>query len=736
MPVPDTGPRGVVEIRVHGVGGTPPEDLLGETTPPGLIRVAGEGKSAFFARRNQETEGYAWGPLTSGALAQPLWILLLPFTLVNVGGWMLPARPEDRDGGWKLARVIVVLLGLTLTVGYVFGIAVIVIRQLFYQWRINGWIAEPSWRLMGGALVMLGLIQLAVATARSRQKQYEAVSSEDVLLKEAGDASAGPPRTSYESSSRVFGSLLDEQTGFGDATFWKRDAAASSFLRLHNLVAVAALIVLVVRAWSPATGPEQNFGWSVLFAGLGLVQIVLLSALVLVSIFGFEDWRTHFVRKGFRWFGPAVASVTAIALSSGFFAGLAIAVGRTLNGLSTEVRSFTVEGPELNLNLAFGAGTITFILATLALALRLFRNAKKDNSEIPINEKGPGHPLDGVPESLVSKVRRSRSFSEAGANIDLLLSWPAVVFVPIALYTLLDVLDRGDAVLPLSIPDIESFVFFTAGSFDVTVATLVSSVGGWIAATLTVLLLTFLVRNYFKPGQRRKIGILWDVLTFWPRRFHPLAVRPYAERAVPELEDRLYFHHETGRRIILSTHSQGTILGFAALTQIANSNRSITDQIAFVTYGSPLSQLHGRFFRGYFTPLKFQRLRESLFRGSIRLADVDEEEANRKLAKCWQSRSDEDLSTSWLNVYRETDYIGKRIHLPSGCNKDEDSFNLIVDDPPQETLVADSGFGSLFEDAPDASRPPWVGLSLHSYYNSELALKNWIAALREVMARP
>lgn len=37
----------------------------------------------------------------------------------------------------------------------------------------------------------------------------------------------------------------------------------------------------------------------------------------------------------------------------------------------------------------------------------------------------------------------------------------------------------------------------------------------------------------------RILGNVWDVLTFWPLRYHPFAVPPYAERAVPELRHRL-----------------------------------------------------------------------------------------------------------------------------------------------------------------------------------------------------
>lgn len=46
---PDSGAdlRGVTELRVHGVGGTTPEDMLGDPHP---VQVAGDRLAGFFRR--------------------------------------------------------------------------------------------------------------------------------------------------------------------------------------------------------------------------------------------------------------------------------------------------------------------------------------------------------------------------------------------------------------------------------------------------------------------------------------------------------------------------------------------------------------------------------------------------------------------------------------------------------------------------------------------------------------
>ncbi len=127
----EDGLTGVTELRVHGVSGTPPDSIL-QMPHPWISIVDGNESSGFFRRwlPGQETvptelgvrrvEAYSWGGLTSGPGLRALWLLALPFTLVDLGYWMLPVATTDdpntrRTAAW-VARCVLRLFALTLTV--------------------------------------------------------------------------------------------------------------------------------------------------------------------------------------------------------------------------------------------------------------------------------------------------------------------------------------------------------------------------------------------------------------------------------------------------------------------------------------------------------------------------------------------------------------------------------------------------------------------------------------------
>jgi hypothetical protein len=102
------------ELRVHGVSGTPAEDMLDR---PRIVQVAGDGEAGFFRPRPEygattgpggaRLEAYRWGNLTAGAAAC---VLAAP-TAVHVGQRGDVASAGGRDGPADRAWLVSALRG-------------------------------------------------------------------------------------------------------------------------------------------------------------------------------------------------------------------------------------------------------------------------------------------------------------------------------------------------------------------------------------------------------------------------------------------------------------------------------------------------------------------------------------------------------------------------------------------------------------------------------------------------
>lgn len=146
-----------VELRVHGVSGTPPESLLGV---PQVEQVAGDDYSRFFRPAGAKDEGhvleaYHWGRFTSGTWRQALALLLVPFGLVNAAQFMLP-RPRKGVGEllFLLVGMCLRLLALVLTALLSFTLGLILIDIVAWRWA-PGTVADKlpvHWIVLGGAL--------------------------------------------------------------------------------------------------------------------------------------------------------------------------------------------------------------------------------------------------------------------------------------------------------------------------------------------------------------------------------------------------------------------------------------------------------------------------------------------------------------------------------------------------------------------------------------------------------
>ena len=174
--------------------------------------------------------------------------------------------------------------------------------------------------------------------------------------------------------------------------------------------------------------------------------------------------------------------------------------------------------------------------------------------------------------------------------------------------------------------------------------------GAYLAVFTLVLLVALGAAAFRVDKTRRSVGILWDVASFWPRSAHPFAAPCYAERAVPDLVTRLYWH--TGlasprRPVVLAAHSQGTVISMATLVQIAEIDDTppadeqatpipaMLPSIAFMSFGCVLRRLYARYFPAYFSTSGIRHLKYVLTAPGAR--------------------------PRWRNLWRYTDYLGGQV---------------------------------------------------------------------------
>lgn len=104
-----------------------------------------------------------------------------------------------------------------------------------------------------------------------------------------------------------------------------------------------------------------------------------------------------------------------------------------------------------------------------------------------------------------------------------------------------------------------------------------------------------LLSSYVRRSEatRKAVGILWDLTTFWPRAAHPLSPPCYAERVVPELTTRIRWALQRNATVVVSGHSQGSLIAAATLIRLDEEE---LERVTLVTYGSQLRALYGRIF--------------------------------------------------------------------------------------------------------------------------------------------
>nr|WP_259333490.1 hypothetical protein [Streptomyces umbrinus] len=696
---------------VHGVGGTTPQEMLND---PRTVRITGDDTAAVFrraddveaekqaAKRLDEDPGkpvpeaYVWCNLTSGNGSRALWLLLLPFMVVNLAHWMRPTVRDNRKRTVRLYGLLVRLAGLTLTVLLVAAACEVALDLAAWQCAGTGGCAQEHswlgflspagpdagwWSLPGRRLALAALVPAALTvllwylshrtwSAYESQPPIEYGSeSED----ETGRAGLGRPGFWY--GRRLVARLRAAHTAAGLLTIvaavgtsaarydrepggppvlealgriveallvvggvvvvWvvcrrgrsehrldrHLDAALVRWLPIGSLVLLA--LTLLYAGWSrPEWVSEGQLpGGAAIFGGIALVQCLLVIVLGVVAHLLYRahpDPRT--AMRGLA--GPAVAML-ACALGGVMSGGVAQRVADWLDGTGG-----TIEGPPVLLT--WQASVIPPLLIVLLalvgwLARRTVQLRRIETAAVELDYED--EPADTGRTHRIARMRAMAALTDRA---------PRIIGITSIVTLLLGALALVGAMTTDETPGEAAH-----GTYAVVegAAEAAQALGSWLIGVGFILFVTWGRRAYKDPSARRTIGILWDVGTFWPRAAHPFAPPCYAERAVPDLTWRMatWTSAAEGRRLVLSGHSQGSVLAAAAAWQLKPSVRK---RVALLTYGSPLERLYGRWFPAHFGPDALSGLHR----------EVD----------CWR------------NLYRATDPIGGPMRLPGDCGPQVD----------------------------------------------------------------
>ncbi len=284
-----------VELRVHGVSGSPPESMLRSAH---VVQVAGDDKSRFFRPadpqgqelppvRGRVLEAYHWGRFTSGTWRQALWLLVIPFGFVNAAQFMLPRPGVHRwahrwPRRWHaVAGAMLRALGVGLTCLLVLSAAVAGMDLLGWQWARAGEGGGRQWWLLVGLLVPLTALALfslfGRATLRAGQNPGEDTMSE------------------REGSTTVLDRAQDHPpTEFGRSDFFTGDPDAPALRRLH---ACAALAMLALLCFSPAA----DYGDMSAQIGRWAAVVVLGGSLLVVVFLGDPERSATVITGSSRW---------------------------------------------------------------------------------------------------------------------------------------------------------------------------------------------------------------------------------------------------------------------------------------------------------------------------------------------------------------------------------------------------------------------------------------------------
>jgi hypothetical protein len=696
------------ELRVHGVSGTPPRDML-YTDPITRDILPLEGTNSYAkvfkaTPRDEDfnTQAFHWGGLTAGSRLTAFWILLAPFAFANVAGWM------SKDRSNKFAHAMIRAAGLGLTALFVCQ-AFTSLVLLPYMWldrqgsfqilsrEIEVGDGLREWAFLVLVIVLTGayLLLLLKASTQSHFEPADIDKQSQLLGWPTLDAMDPKPKTKAEGEQkeRQEKHLIQIKeprdwedpiaATITDPRLWRPYHSILTRLRRLHLAVGYAVVALEVALWTDTQ-------WAKALAGVLILLISL--ATILITYLPERGWVVMFIALS-----PVAGVIVWTATLVTIFIGR-VPVGEITSPHILTFMTALVMGVFVALSLRAGLISIgAFVLAifsgaVLGLAVGFVIESMLGIAPSVLEENGAAWvsiAMLGLIVWLVITVTwlswsKTPQTAEKGvwALIRRVVLQGPKLFKSAAIYGLIagavawflalsnQVWEPGVLAPPAPKSPIYDIAIFAGIFLIVFLALRVWHYFGWKFAPLVLLGAGLLVlaayRDFFViellkvqiavkgnlvdiavaiaiiiPGgfllksiwtgvgsneagqrKRRSVGILWDMGSFWPRWYHPLAPPGYGPIAVTQLRNEL----ESNNRHVVGAHSQGSLITAVALTFTQDDLRPRR----LVTYGSQLGILYPQLFPG---------------------AGIGGEDG-------LVARLHAFYGERWVNLYRETDPIG------------------------------------------------------------------------------
>lgn len=537
---------------------------------------------------------------------QGLWLLLVPFGIVNAAQFMLP---PPVSGPVRVARALsgalLRIVALVLTGLFALTTCLVVVDLVAWQWLVG-----PAPRPVAGWLVVTGGLALAALLIAG--------------LSRLGQVDTGRRYRFGRAPARDLGRGAGGLAGLGDAAFFDGDPDSPALRHLHRatwllvvawlglsvavdagtawaaawrwvpaglLVAVAAVVVLsgdpertttvrTVRVASGAAWVRWSLAVAVILRALaGAAVLLALVAVVGADVDGagrlpgLDPAIAVLVAAGFGGLTLLVLAVAVVALATaaparraprpfrrfagGMAAGLATAVGCYLavgftagltlgvQGLLNGLAGASVRAPALLQRFSYAWGVTALVFAGVGIGawIRLRRDRGRYRARARAAMTFGDPPALRLPRPWVDRV------AAAMQTARLKNAAPLVVVVWTLLGLVLAVA-IGAALLtgPGDGGDEPPFPLDLLTGTSSAAGEAVSGEDVIIGIGQVTLLgfgggAVLLARGALRSeGARRGLNVVWDVVAFWPRSTHPFVPPPYAQEVVPALVRRICWH--------------------------------------------------------------------------------------------------------------------------------------------------------------------------------------------------